>query len=630
MGILSMEVTKNHYEFDKMLREKESLKKHSKLHFVHWLVLMCSLIITFAAWHFTKTQAENKTQELFNSKANQLVELVAERMQKYEDALWSGVAAIHGQDGDTDLEHWKIFADHLKIDEKYPCINGIGIIYYLPNKNALDEYLIERRKERPGYNIKPEHEKSEFWPITYIEPEEFNKAAVGLDMAHENNRYTAAKKARDTGTAQITGPITLVQDSAKTPGFLFYAPFYKSNDLDNAAKRQEHLTGLVYAPFIMKKLMEGTLQKEKRNIGLKISDGDFVLYDEHTLNNEDFDENSMFEVEIPVDMYGRKWVFNIQTKKSFRKATANNQPIMILVGGILIDTLLFTVFVLLSRANRRAVEYGELATEAYQDQLNNIKIMMKKLERTNKEVENFVYIASHDLRSPLINLQGFTTKMVESVEKIKPLVHKTLDKLDDEESKKAKELLEEKIPKAAHFIQEGVTRMDNMTNSILQLSRTGRRELKFETLNADETANRCANNISHQLEENSGTINVDKLPQITGDKVAIEQIFGNLLDNAAKYLSSDKAGEIKIGYEDLGERHKFAISDNGRGIAEDDKDKVFAIFRRAGNVVDDTKGEGMGLNYVKALVERHGGNIWFESELDKGTTFFFTIKKEVS
>lgn len=620
-----MNKIKDSSDLQEILKEKNKLHKHSRIHLAHWFVLISSLILTLGAWYFTKTQVEEKTKERFNNQKKQLIELVTERIEKYEDALWSGVAAIHAQNGETSYTHWKKFSENMKINKKYPGINGIGVIHYLANEAELNQYLEEERKERPSYKVIPPHNKTEFWPITYIEPVLLNKAAVGLDMAHEINRYTAAKKARDTGTAQITGSIILVQDSKKTPGFLFYAPFYKYNEKN----KKEDFMGLVYAPFIMKKLMEGVLEKEKRHIGVKISDGKDILYNEHDINHADFDTNPMFKEEVLVEMYGRNWIFDIQTKKSFRKASSNNQPILILIGGIIIDSLLLAIFILLSRSNRKAIEYGQYMTEAYQQQLNDINLMMTKLKKTNKEMESFVYITSHDLRSPLINLQGFTSRISEYIAKINPILNKHLKNLDANEKEIVDTILEEKIPKAVKFIQEAVIRLDNMTSSILVLSRTGRRDLKFETFEMSEIVNRCKNNVSHQLEQSSSKITCDPLPKIVGDKVSIEQILGNIIDNSIKYLEKNRPGKIHISYNDTENYHQFSVSDNGRGIIDKDKDKVFAIFRRAGNVVSDTQGEGMGLNYVKTLVERHGGNMWFESTLGEGTVFFFTIDKNL-
>jgi signal transduction histidine kinase len=129
--------------------------------------------------------------------------------------------------------------------------------------------------------------------------------------------------------------------------------------------------------------------------------------------------------------------------------------------------------------------------------------------------------------------------------------------------------------------------------------------------------------VAHQIEANQTTVTVGLLPEIVADRTALKQIVGNLLGNALKYFDPDRPGEIEISAERDDDETLFQIRDNGRGIAADDMPKVFAPFRRIGR--QDTPGEGMGLPYVQALVRRHGGRIWCESEPGVGTTFAFTI-----
>ncbi|MDB2414998.1 CHASE domain-containing protein [Rickettsiales bacterium] len=339
-----------------LLKEKEVIEKAGKLHWLHWLVVVLSLFLTFMAWHISKKTIDEKVEIQFEEQARQAIELVTERLQKYEDGLWGGVAAIQANGGDISYEKWKTYYSSLRIDEKYPGISGIGVIHYVRPED-LQSYLLKQRKDRPDYKIYPAHNKKEFWPITYIEPVENNLKAVGLDMAHETNRHTAGIKARDTGLAQMTGPIILVQDAGKTPGFLFYAPFYKGGIYSSKEDRRKNFTGMVYAPFITKKLMEGTLQKDKRHVGIKIIDGNEVLYDEHSKAVEDYDPDPLFRKNMEIDIYGRTWVFDIRSDMSFRKIANNNQPLIILVGGILIDSLLLTLFILLANANQRAINF---------------------------------------------------------------------------------------------------------------------------------------------------------------------------------------------------------------------------------------------------------------------------------
>jgi CHASE1-domain containing sensor protein len=344
------------------LKEKDILMKSSHLHWMHWLVIVASIILTLSAWYISKTSIEKNSELQFERQAQQAVALIQERIIKYEDALWAGVAMIQSNGGDVSHPRWRSFAENLSLEEKYPGINGIGVIHFI-SESEKENYLQQQRTLRPDYHIHPEHHRDEFWPITYIEPENMNSAAVGLDMAHETNRYRAALAARESGNAQITAPITLVQDANQTPGFLFYAPFYKKGPYETPAERISHFTGMVYAPFIFEKLMEGTLSKKNRLIGIKIKDNDYVLYNEHQSNFSDYDPNPLFSKQYEIDIYGRNWKFDIRSALSFRQAVKNNQPVIILIGGVIIDILLVTLFILLTNANRRAKNILEKVLE---------------------------------------------------------------------------------------------------------------------------------------------------------------------------------------------------------------------------------------------------------------------------
>jgi signal transduction histidine kinase len=165
--------------------------------------------------------------------------------------------------------------------------------------------------------------------------------------------------------------------------------------------------------------------------------------------------------------------------------------------------------------------------------------------------------------------------------------------------------------------------MDDFINAVLKLSRLGRRELKLEPIDMNALVQATLQSLGHQIEERQVMVTVGALPTVVADRTSMEQIMGNLLTNAVLYLDPDRRREIEITAERDHDETIFHIRDNGRGIAEEDMDKVFAPFRRAGK--QDVPGEGMGLPYVQALVRRHGGRIWCESEPGVGTTFTFTI-----
>jgi PAS domain S-box-containing protein len=246
-----------------------------------------------------------------------------------------------------------------------------------------------------------------------------------------------------------------------------------------------------------------------------------------------------------------------------------------------------------------------------------------ELERSNEEVKNFAYIVSHDLRVPLVNLKGYTSELRSALEVIGSNFDAALPHLIDEKRSAVATALHEDVPEALEFITNSVTRMDSFINAVLILARLGRQDLKPEPIDMNALVQISVETMSHQLQERGIEVIVASLPHVVADRTSMEQIIGNILSNAVKYLDSSRPGRIEVTAQDNGAETTFRIRDNGRGIAAEDMAKVFAPFRRAGK--QDTPGEGMGLAYVQTLLRRHGGLISCESELGKGTTFTFTI-----
>ena len=210
----------------------------------------------------------------------------------------------------------------------------------------------------------------------------------------------------------------------------------------------------------------------------------------------------------------------------------------------------------------------------------------------------------HDLRAPLVNIKGFAAELRRSLEEIGSQVNSGAPRGEATDAKGLDSILRRDVPEALGFIDSSVTRMDGLITAILKLSRIGRRELTPEPLDPEGLVRSLLKTLAHQLEERKVTVTVGPLPRIVADKTALEQIMGNLLDNAVKYLEPGREGILEITAEQGPAETTFHIRDNGRGIAKDDMPKVFEIFRRLGR--QDVPGEGMGLASVKTLVRRHG------------------------
>ena len=245
------------------------------------------------------------------------------------------------------------------------------------------------------------------------------------------------------------------------------------------------------------------------------------------------------------------------------------------------------------------------------------------LSDANEEIKRFAYVVSHDMKSPLINIKGFAGELRMSMVTVKDIFKELKPLLKEDQIERFTQSIFVDIPESLTFIETSVTRMDNLINAIMKLSRIGRRELVIEEINTDTLVNVVINAMLHQIGKKGIKVRVLRLPDVKADKVALEQIFGNLLENAVKYLDPDRPGEIEISGEQTGGKTVFKIVDNGRGISAGDIVNIFKPFIRVGERTGE--GEGMGLAFVNTLVRNHGGTISCESEVGKGSSFSFTI-----
>lgn len=584
-----------------LIREKRLIERAGRMHRVHWLALALSLVITIFAWQYSKSLVERRAEERFNRYQQSITDQITERMSKYENALWGGVSAINSNDGAMTRAQWKTYADSLRIHSRYPGIMGIGVIRDVPS-DRLASFVREQRKSFPSFRVFPRHTNSDNLPITYIEPVASNIQAVGLDMAHETNRYAAARKARDTGTAQITGPIILVQDAERTPGFLFFTPFYRGAEVPAEASRAGRFAGLVYAPFIVHRLMAGALRKDARLVSLRITDGDTVLYDEQVPSEPDFDADPVFRTVSEVEMYGRRWVFDISSAKSFRASIASNEPDIILAGGILIDTLLLILFVSFSRSNRRAIRFAGRMSRNFQEKADDLEEMVGKLAESNEELERFAYVASHDLQEPLRMVRSFTGLLQDRYG----------EQLDDD---------------ARHYMSittSSAERMQNLVDDLLHYARVGTDARKHETVSLEDTYSYVLENLQDAIAETGAQVSAGSLPEIQGNASRISRVLQNLIGNGLKYRHPDREPRVFVSVSRSGGSWVISVQDNGIGFADHFRDEIFQAFRRL-HAGSEYSGTGMGLAICKKIVEEAGGEIWAHSEEGRGSMFSFSI-----
>jgi PAS domain S-box-containing protein len=256
--------------------------------------------------------------------------------------------------------------------------------------------------------------------------------------------------------------------------------------------------------------------------------------------------------------------------------------------------------------------------KAYEDELHRIAA---ELAEKNKELEAIVYTVSHDLRSPLVNVQGFGKQLNRACDTIRQAAAAAVDGQLPVE--KIRQPLDVAIPQALRFINAGVTKMDTLLAGLLRYSRLGRVALTIKPINMNGLLADIIAAMKFQLDEAKAEVRVEPLPPCLGDNVQTSQVFANLLDNALKYRDPARPLRVVIrGAISQGECH-YEISDNGIGIAPEHQAKVFEIFHRLNP--DQSLGEGLGLTIAQRVLERQKGRIWVESATGAGCTFHVAL-----
>jgi light-regulated signal transduction histidine kinase (bacteriophytochrome) len=227
-----------------------------------------------------------------------------------------------------------------------------------------------------------------------------------------------------------------------------------------------------------------------------------------------------------------------------------------------------------------------------------------ELARSNSELEQFAYVAAHDLRSPLLVIAGYTNR----------LQRRYQDSVDAEAAQ------------MISYINESASRMRTLIDDLLSYARLGTNEIELKLTNLNDVISEAISNLRGDIENNNSVVTYGQLPSITIDGRQIVELFQNLLHNGIKFCRQEQA-RIHISVEEKEGEWQFSVSDNGIGIDMKDKERIFSMFQRL-HKKDEIRGTGIGLAVCKKIVEHHGGSIWVDSEVGKGSTFYFTLPKK--
>lgn len=255
---------------------------------------------------------------------------------------------------------------------------------------------------------------------------------------------------------------------------------------------------------------------------------------------------------------------------------------------------------------------------------NEMEKLIEELQNRNSELTNLLFVVSHDMRSPLVNVVGFADRLKNQIEIIKDILNNNPSLEND--LKELNGLLSEKIPSILKHIVSGTNKMDVLIQGVLKYSRASRANLNKQNIYAEPLIKSIIETFKYQLDEISAQVEIGEVPILYGDLQHISQVISNLFENAVRYREPSRKLLIKITGVDEGEKVHLMMEDNGLGIEEENQKKIWDLFQRLKNV-SDIKGEGIGLTLAKKIIERHDGTIWVHSKLGQGSTFHIMLPK---
>jgi signal transduction histidine kinase len=514
-------------------------------------------------------------------------------------------------------------------------------------------------------------------PLYYVEPEHAMDGYLGLDLASHAPLSRALDSARDSGAA-VAGPVVAVQIGGQELLSLpVFVPIYKGGYVpDAAAARRDALSGFAaefirldtamgaaVTPGIAARLYEGRATPADAVGGRRLPVGagyqpalsedlplmslirqpqDQIRPDQRllaaTISAPSENTSSYISAVREIDVAGQRWTVLLEPSTRLLAGYVSGQPWVALAVGmlftLLLTTYMFTALGRTARIERLVRDLAEANAGLEQEVAERRRAQealveqARDLERSNQELEQFAYVASHDLQEPLRMVSSFTQLL----------------------SKRYSGQLDSDADEFIAYAVDGASRMQGLINDLLAYSRVGTRGREPEPTHAGSVLSAVIDNLQTCIEEAQAEVTWDELPTVLADATQLGQVFQNLISNAIKFRADEpprihvsvqldedgrpasrwtgrpagsaQTGPVGTGYQPA--LWTFSVRDNGIGIEQRHLERIFVMFQRL-NGKAEYEGNGIGLAVCKKIVERHGGQIWVESEPGMGSTFYFTL-----
>lgn len=545
------------------------------------LIELASVVMTIVSGEAVHRSAEERAALLFDGQIERGMVAARERLEKYEQGLYAGVALFNASE-DVTRDEWRAFVTRMDLEERFPGILGLGFIRRLA-PGTVDDWVRDVRADAgPDFWIKKldSPARDHRYVIDFIEPLEPNLPARGLDIGSELSRRSAAVEAMLTGETRITNIISLVQDNTSKPGFLMLVPVYSGDSLPKTeAERRARCIGWSYAPFVGEITMRGIADIVGAGVAFSIYDGEQTP-ERQIFGALEVERSSARVATRLVEVGGKQWRF-VWTKSEGAAALQDDSWWMIVLG-LLFSTGLLVIMILLHRSHQRALD---------------------EVEQASRSKSEFLAVMSHEIRTPLHGIVGMT------------------DVLLDED-------LSPPIREQAEVIQRSGNALVSLVTDVLDYTKLEQDAMTMEDGAFDPAVEAAAAaELFRDAAARNGVRLVTDLPENAvwrrGDPLRFRQIVMNLVGNAVKFTLE---GTVTLRIAGDTDDCQLTVVDTGIGMDEDARTRLFMPFEQAHSSTSRRfGGSGLGLTIVKRLVDAMHGTIDVRSEPGSGTRFRITL-----
>jgi signal transduction histidine kinase len=610
-------------------------------------VFFTGIALTLLAAYYASRTIQLRMGARFETAALQARTTIRARFDIYETML-HGAAGFIAVEKDVARDRFQKYIERLQLVGNYPGVQGIAFAPRVSASEKDNMVAAVRQQGEPNFRIWPEDGHSDYFPVTYIEPQNpRNDAALGYDMFSNATRREAMLRARDTAESAASGKVSLVQEiePAKQPGFLIYLPVYQGGIVpETVAERGAKLQGFVCCVFRAGDLFASVFADKTMGTELEIFDGTNtdegnLLFRSAKRTMSALPFRRTLEEVTTLDVSGRTW-----TARFFAQPESEQTwlVLLLILGGTLLSCAMFYLTRAEGKARRAAeraatqLKHSELALRESEERLRHYATELEhrvaertaNLAQSIQSLEGVLYHVAHDLRAPLRSMASFTNILLEEYGP----------------------RFDERGHDYAQRISNAAQRMDRLVQDLLAFGRLAHTAVPVSNINLEAEVKAALQHFSEEIEGRDATVDVcAPLPPVKANAAVLNQILSNLISNALKFVRPETRPHLRICAEETTSRMESAavksskvplldaqlsaldgrfvrlwIEDNGIGIAPEYHERIFRMFERL-HAAGSYPGTGIGLAIVRKGVERMGGRVGLESVEGAGCRFWLEL-----